>query len=124
MKEQDKPNSKGEQNELTNQPNSSNLRREGDIFMADGPSNPENGEPKKPEEAGSSRTIPETSRKKPRAKKVDAQELALREINEKTERKFGLRALRDDLLFLKRLRLIESKGQGRGARWFLKAHRK
>lgn len=54
----------------------------------------------------------------------DGQELALREINEKTEQKFGLRALRDDLLFLKRLRLIDSKGQGRGARWFLKGHRK
>lgn len=52
------------------------------------------------------------------------QEFALREINEKTERKSGLRALRDDLLFLKHLELIESKGQGRGARWFLKGRRK
>jgi ATP-dependent DNA helicase RecG len=50
----------------------------------------------------------------------EAGELALREIHDKTGRKVGVRLIRKDLEMLKSLDLIELKGRGRGAKWFLR----
>jgi ATP-dependent DNA helicase RecG len=47
------------------------------------------------------------------------QRIALRELRGALAPAVNLRGLKEDLAFLKRLRLISSTGHGRGARWFL-----
>ena len=47
-------------------------------------------------------------------------ELAFRNIRSQLDEEIAERTLRDDLIHLKRLGLIDTKGHGRGAVWFLK----
>jgi ATP-dependent DNA helicase RecG len=46
--------------------------------------------------------------------------MALSEIHAALGDKVTLRSLKDELAMLKRLEPIDSRGRGRGARWFLK----
>lgn len=50
--------------------------------------------------------------------------MALREIDDTAGLEIGLRSIREELGLLKQLHLVDSKGRGRGAVWFLKGNQK